>query len=193
MSSRSEVTRILTSLARGEAPVGADEKLMDLVYVELRRMAAGFLRREREGHTLQPTALVNEVYLKLVDPGQSTWADRAHFMRVAARAMRQILIDHARRKRAARRGGDWQRVTFDEAVGLAVNDADELIALNDALEAFAELDPRAAKVVELRVFGGMTVKEAAEVLEVSPRTVDGDWAMALAWLGRELSGDDATS
>jgi RNA polymerase sigma factor (TIGR02999 family) len=182
----SEVTRLLERSARGEGEAGASRRLFELVYDELRRLAGSLMRRERGGHTLQPTALVHEAFLRLVGAPNIAWQDRAHFMGIAARAMRQILVDHARRHAAEKRGGGLQRVTLTDAEAVVPGDEIEVLDLHEALERFAALDPRAARVVELRVFGGLSVPEAAHVLEVSPRTVDGDWAVARMWLTREL-------
>jgi RNA polymerase sigma factor (TIGR02999 family) len=190
--SRSEVTRILQGLdagipARGERSAEA-ERLFVMVYDELRGIAARIMSRERAGHTLQPTALVNEAYLKLVDQESLRWNDRAHFLSIAARAMRQILVDHARRHGAEKRGGEWQRVTLDQEVAIDPGAEVELLDLHQALETLAGLDARAARVAELRLFGGLSVPEVAHVLGVSARTVDGDWAMARMWLSREMEG-----
>ena len=189
---RSEVTRILLDLSAAEATdPRLTERLFELVYRELRSLAGSLMRRERAGHTLQPTALVHEAYLRLVDQTRIGINDRGHFIGVAARAMRQILVDHARRRGAAKRGGEWERVTLESAEGPAAEDSFEVIQLHEALERFAALDLRAARVVELRVFGGLEVSETAALLGVSPRTVDGDWATARMWLARELSGGGA--
>jgi RNA polymerase sigma factor (TIGR02999 family) len=168
----------------------ASERVLKALYPELRRLAGALMRRERSDHTLQATALVHEAYLKLVDQSRTGWESRAHFLGIAARAMRQILVDHARARAAAKRGGGWHRMTLDTGLGPAEDSAFEIMALHDALETLATVDPRAARGVELRVFGGMTVAEIAHVLGVSKRTVDADWAMARLWLAREL-GDDA--
>jgi RNA polymerase sigma-70 factor (ECF subfamily) len=181
-----DVTRILLELRESGGDRDRNAQLVELVYDELRHIAARLLRGERPGHTLQPTALVNEAYLKLVDHTRVQWQDRAHFLCYAARAMRRILIDHARRARADKRGGGWQKVTLDEELGLVEESEFRILALDDALRRFAEQDPRAAQVVELRVFGGLTIEEIAHVLNVSKRTVDGDWSVAKMWLGREL-------
>ena len=188
--SSSEATRILRDL-RGHAlsDPRQGERLLELVYAELRQIAGRLLAGERAGHTLQPTALVHEAYLKLIDQTRMDYQDRTHFLRFAARAMRRLLIDHARKAGAEKRGGAWNRVTLDEGLAAEATDAYEVLDLDRALERFAEMDPRAAQVVELKVFGGLTVAEIADALEVSRRTVDGDWAMARMWLGRELSAD----
>jgi len=184
---RSEITRILQELSAEDAsrPARTDE-LFALIYGELRRIAAGLLRRERPEHTLQPTALVHEAYLKLVDQTRIRWEDRAHFLGIAARAMRQILVDHARGRAARKRGGGRQRVTLDEGVLAEEGKELELLALDEAMTRLAGVDERAARVVELRIFGGLTVTEIALVLGVSKRTVDGDWSVARMWLAREL-------
>jgi RNA polymerase sigma factor (TIGR02999 family) len=189
---RSEVTRLLLERnARGAGDGDVSRRLFELVYEELRRLAGSLMRRERREHTLQPTALVHEAFLRLVGATDVAWQDRAHFMGIAARAMRQILVDHARRHGAVKRGGGMQRVTLTGAEPVAPHDAVEILELNDALERFAILDPRAARVLELRVFGGLTVQETAHLLEVSPRTVDGDWAVARMWLTRKLQSESA--
>jgi len=182
-----DVTGLLLNLR--QQPGGEREQvLMEAVYPELKRMAAGLMRRERPGHTLQPTALVHEAYMALVDRTQVDWQSRAHFFGAAANAMRRILVDHARARGAQKRGGDVERVTFDEGLGHGAARDVALLDLDRALERFATLDPRAARIVELRVFAGLTVPEVAEVLGVSPRTVGNDWAMARMWLAREVGG-----
>lgn len=189
-----DVTRMLHVLAEGD--MGRDraaEELYAAVYAELRRIAGALMRRERAEHTLQPTALVHEAYLRLVEPGQVDWQNRAHFFGIAARAMRQILVDHARRHAADKRGGAWQRVTFaDEAVANVAESRQlslGILALNEALESLARDDPRMAQVVELRVFAGLHAREAAHVLGVSKRTVDEDWRVARMVLGRALAAE----
>lgn len=180
----------------------AAAELLPLVYEELRRLAASYMQGERLDHTLQPTALVHEAYMRMIDPSATTadrpvWKNRAHFIGVAARAMRRVLVDHARGHNAAKRGGAgayagggrvWERVTLDEAIAAGEADATQLLALDEALKRLSEMDARAARVVELRFFGGLTIAEAARVLGVSDSTVEDDWAMARAWLARELSG-----
>jgi RNA polymerase sigma-70 factor (ECF subfamily) len=180
-----DVTQLLVELRQTPSPERV-EALIDVVYPALRRVAGGLMRRERAPHTLQPTALVNEAYLSLVDRSQLDWQSRAHFFGAAANAMRRILVDHARARGAQKRGGDRTRVTFDEGLGEGGTPDVHLLDLNDALDRFGALDARAARVVELRVFGGLNVQEIAEVLDVSKRTVDNDWAMARMWLAREL-------
>ena len=183
---RSEITEILLD-ARKSADSGATDRLVEALYPELHRMAQGLMRRERAGHTLQPTALVGEAFLRLVDQTRIEWQDRAHFLGIAARVMRQVLVDHARRHVAAKRGAEMQRVTFDESLGHGSDRGFEVLELHEALERLATLDPRGAQVVELRVFGGSTIEEVAHVLGVSKRTVDNDWAVARMWLARELT------
>ena len=182
MSSTSprDVTQLLIQLTGGERAV-LDE-LLSLIYGELRSLAANYLRRERPEHTLQPTALVHEAYLRLVDQTQVGWQNRAHFFGVAAQMMRRILVDHARAHNAGKRGHDFQKVTLDENVDQSFERGAELIALDDALQTLAEVDPQKARVVELRYFGGLSVEETAEVLGVSPVTVKRHWRMAKAWL-----------
>jgi RNA polymerase sigma factor (TIGR02999 family) len=179
------VTVLLVALRRDPAPERLSA-LSEAVYPELRRLASGLMRRERPGHTLQPTALVHEAYLSLVDTTHLDWQSRAHFFGAAANAMRHILVDHARSRRAQKRGGDETMVRFDESLGHGAAADVALLDLDATLDRFAKLDQRAARIVELRVFGGLTVPEVAEVLGVSRRTVDNDWAMARMWLAQEL-------
>lgn len=179
-----EVTRLLESIAAGDAD--AADRLLPLVYADLREVADRLFRGQPRGHTLQPTALVHEAWMRLAR-ADASYADRTHFVAVAARAMRQILVDHARRRGAQKRGGDARRVTIAEPAapeGLAQID---VVALDAALADLAEVDPRQARIVELRFFGGLDVAETAEALGVSPRTVELDWRMAKAWLSRELA------
>jgi RNA polymerase sigma factor (TIGR02999 family) len=162
-------------------------KLGPLVHDELRRLAHQHLRRERQGHTLQTTALVNEVYLRLIDQTRATWKNRAHFFAVCAELMRRILVDYARRRRYAKRAGEERKVTLEEAAEVSKARATELIALDDALMSLAAIDPRQSEIVELRFFGGLTIEETAEVLHVSHATVEREWNTARAWLYREIS------
>jgi len=182
---RATITRVLLE-TRDTGTDAATSELAAALYPELRRIARRLMARERADHTLRPTALVNEAFVKLVDQSQVEWQDRAHFLGVAARVMRQILVDHARRRSAAKRGADVQRVTFDEQLGHGGGDGVAVLELHDALDRLAALDPRTARVVELRVFGGLSVDEAAGVLGVSKRTIDSEWAVARMWLAREL-------
>jgi RNA polymerase sigma factor (TIGR02999 family) len=181
---RSDLTALLGGVRRGDA--AAREALFDAAYGQLRRIAGALMREERPGHTLQPTELVHDAWLKLVDPARAAWTDRAHFLNIAGRAMRQVLVDHARRRGALKRGDAARRVTFDDDAGHGASAGFDVLALHDALERFSALDPRAAQVVEARVFGGMSVDEVAHVLDVSKRTVEHDWTMARRWLAREL-------
>lgn len=182
----SEVTTLLAAFRRGEPD--AASKLLPLVYDELHRLAVHYMRKERSGHTLQPTALVNEAYVRLVAQSEITWEGRAHFIAFAARIMRHFLIDQARRRRAARHGGLHQKVDFEKAIIVSEDQSDELLAVHTALERLEKLDPRQARVVELRYFGGLSVEETAEALSVSEKTVKTDWAFARVWLHREIGG-----
>ncbi len=168
----------------------AASKLMPLVYDELRRLAAAYVRRERRGQTLQPTALVHEAYLRLVRPGDQPWTGRTHFLAIAAMSMRQVLVDKARRRAAAKRGGAaQQRITLDDALLPAPSPGEgvDLVALDTALTELATLDALQARIVELRYFGGMTIEETAQAVELSPATVKRHWTVARAWLKRALS------
>lgn len=183
-----DVTRML--LAWGEGESAAGEELLPVIYAELHRQAARAMRRENVEHTLQATALVNEAYLRLVDQRQVAWRNRAQFFGVAAQLMRRILIDHARARHADKRGGDMQRITLGHADQAAAAEADsgiDVLALEDALQRLATLDPEQARLVELRYFGGLTIEETAETLGISPATVKREWATARAWLKRELT------
>lgn len=181
-----ETTRLLRAWADGDQ--GALDKLTPRVYAELRRIAGHFMRNERPGQTIQTTALVHEAYLRLIDVDNVDWQHRAHFYAVSAQIMRHILLDRARRRAAAKRGGGAVRVNLDEAPDVASGREGELIALDDALETLARVDQRKARVIELRFFGGLSVDETAEVLKVSPDTVLRDWRLARAWLLTELGG-----
>jgi RNA polymerase sigma factor (TIGR02999 family) len=184
MTSARSVTALLTDWSRGDT--SALDQLLPLVYAELRRIAARQLRSERANHTLQPTALVHEVYLRLVDQRQVDWQNRAHFLGVAAQTMRRVLVDHARRHGAHKRGGGAPCMSIDDAADVAASQEVPLISLDLALTRLAEVDPSLAKIVELRAFGGLTIEEAAHVLKVSPSTAKRDWRTARAWLNREL-------
>jgi RNA polymerase sigma factor (TIGR02999 family) len=187
----SQVTVLLRAWASGDG--AALDRLAPLVYDELRRMARRYMRKERAGNTLQTTALVNEAYLRLVDVKNVSWSDRVHFYAVSAQMMRRILVDSARARASAKRGGAVKRVAhstavnFDEIPDLRSARGTELLAVDDALTRLAEFDPRKAKVIELRFFGGMSVEETAEVLKISPQSVMRDWKLAKAWLLRELT------
>ena len=178
------VTELL--LAWGDGDQTALEQLIPLVHAELRRIAARYMARERAGHTLQPTALVNEVYLKLVDVERVRWQNRAHFLAVAARLMRRILVDFARSRRYRKRGGDVEHVAFDESVVIAIGRGHDMLALDDALDELARVDARQCQIVVMRFFAGLTVEEIATVIDVSPATVMRDWKLAKSWLLREL-------
>lgn len=162
-------------------------RLMELVYPELRALAGSYFRGQPLSHTLQPTALVHEAFLRLVDQTDVEWHDRAHFLAACAVTMRRILTDHARRRRAAKRGGDWQRVTLGNVATPSVGDEIDVLALEEALDTLATLNERQSRIIECRFFAGMTIPEVAHVLGVSTTTVDDDWAMARAWLSVQLS------
>jgi RNA polymerase sigma factor (TIGR02999 family) len=179
------VTQLLVDWTGGD-PTALD-KLMPLVYNELRRLAGNYLRRERQNHTLQPTALVNEAYLKLIDQKNARWQNRAQFYGVAAQLMRRILVDHARQHQAAKRGGsDQQRLSITSAETIIKQPELDFLALNEALNELAQIDPQQSKIVELKFFGGLSIEETAEVLGVGHATVERDWKMARAWLRRKL-------
>lgn len=181
-----DITRLL--LAWSEGDDDALGKLAPLVEAELKRLARHYLRGERPGHTLQPTALINEAYLRLLDWRKASWQNRAQFMGIAANMMRRILVDHARRYRFLKRGGEMVKVSLDaRQLGSSGRDPD-LVALDEALTRLAEVDRRKSQVVELRFFGGLSVEEAAEFLKISPRTVKREWSLAQAWLHCELTG-----
>lgn len=185
-----DVTQLLLDWSSGDRD--ALDRLVPLILTELKRQARSYLRNERGEHTLQPTALVNEVYLKMVDNERIQWRDRAHFFAVASRFMRRILVDHARAASAAKRGSGAEKVALDEERdGFSRNEVD-LIALDQALEKLAALDERQAKVVEMRYFGGLSVEEAAEVLGIARATINRDWRNARAFLLRQLKADEAT-
>lgn len=180
-----DVTQILQAWSEGDDT--APDRLIPIVYGELRRVAAQYFRRERADHTLQATALVHEAYLKLVDEKRVTWKNRAHFCGIAARLMRQILMQHARGYNAAKRGGGFEKLYLEETRHLARERAPDLVALDDALKTFAASHPRESEVVELKFFGGLDAREIAEVLHVSAKTVSRDWSFAKVWLLRQLS------
>lgn len=186
LEAREHTTRVLAAAARGGEHAVAE--LSGLVYDQLRDLAAALLRRERAGHTLQPTALVHEAFIRLIDSTTVNAADRAHFVAIAAGVMRRVLIDHARAHGAAKRGGG-RRLTLRTGADIAKTPEVDVLDLDDALSRLAQLDERQAKVVELRFFGGLTMDEVATVLGLSKRSVEADWALARAWLHRELAGD----
>jgi len=185
MDTSPDVTRLLLAWSDGDRE--ALEKLTPLVYRELKKLAGIYLRRERAGDSLQPTALAHEAYIKLIDQRNVRWQNRAHFFGIAAQAMRRILVDHARARQAEKRGSGLV-VSLDEAIDVSDRNADQLLALDEALKTLTELDPQQSRVVELRYFGGMTLEETAEALGVSRATVIREWRMAKAWLYGELSG-----
>ena len=178
------ITELLVLWRQGDEQ--ARERLMAVVYDDLRRRAAGYLRRERAGHTLQPTALVHEAYLRLVEQDRVVWQNRAHFMAIAASLMRRVLADHGRRQKAHKRGGSGTRVTLEEAFSPVAPRGVDLLALDEALTDLETLDRQQAQIVELRAFGGLGVEETAEALGISPATVKRHWAFALAWLQHRL-------
>ena len=184
--SQQQVTQLLLDWSDGDQQ--ALNQLIPLVYQELKRLARHYMRRGRAGHTLQTSALVNEAYIHLVDCKKMRFQDRAHFLAVAAQAMRRVLVDHARTRDSAKRGGaDVRKVSLDEAATLADERAAEMIALDDALTSLAELDPRKSQIVELRYFGGLEINETAEVVKISPATVKREWNAARLWLHREIN------
>ncbi|MCI0393026.1 MAG: sigma-70 family RNA polymerase sigma factor [Acidobacteria bacterium] len=190
-SSTSDITQLL--LAWSEGDQAALELLIPLIYEELRRRAHEFMRHERPGHSLQTTGLVNEVYLRLVDLKRVRWQNRAHFLAIAAQLMRQILVDFARSRRYVKRGGAACRVSLNEASLVSKGRSAEFVALDDALQSLAAIDPRKSQIVELRYFGGLSVKETAEVMNIAPRTVMREWNLARAWLHRELNNAGASN
>ena len=187
-SEPSEVTQLLRHVDAGDR--STVDRLFAAVYQQLRNLAGQFFRREPEGNTLQPTALVHEAYLKLVGQTRVDWQGRAHFLAIAAQAMRQILVDHARRHGAAKRGGNRHRIALDDNLVIESNRDVDLLALEDALTKLTKLDPRQAQMIELRFFGGLSIAEVAKVMGISKRSVEREWTMVRAWLRRELSRSD---
>jgi RNA polymerase sigma-70 factor (ECF subfamily) len=183
MSDPDEVTQLLKAMASGDQ--SAAERLLPLVYAELHRLATSYMRRERQDHTLQPTALINEAYIRLAK-GHLDWQNREHFIGVAANTMRRVLVDHARGHKAKMRGGELRRVELDEALVVSEERAEEMLELDDALNELMEVNPRQARVVELRYFGGLSVEQIAGVLAIAPRSVKRDWAVARIWLFNKL-------
>jgi RNA polymerase sigma factor (TIGR02999 family) len=182
---RSDVTRLLRQWTGGDPQ--ALEQLTPIVYSELRRIARGYMAQERRGHTLQPTALANEAYLRLVDVSRMQYKDRTHFFAVCAQLMRRILIERARARTASKRGGKAPALSLDEGLSASTERAAEMVALDDALQTLESLDPRKARVVELRFFGGLSVEETATVLDISPQSVLRDWKLAKVWLLDQMS------
>jgi RNA polymerase sigma factor (TIGR02999 family) len=180
-----DITLLLAELRAGNR--SAESRLLPLVYDELRRVARHYMRAERRDHTLQPTALVHEAYMRLAGQRDVDWQNRAHFFAVAAQLMRRILVDHARAHKAEKRGGTEPKIELGEGLALTEEKATELLAVDEALTRLAECDPRQARIVELRFFGGLSEEEAAEVLGVSARTVKRDWSVARAWLFKEIN------
>ncbi|HXU35940.1 MAG TPA: sigma-70 family RNA polymerase sigma factor [Blastocatellia bacterium] len=187
-SSPNEVTQSLLDWSEGDK--AAIDRLMPVVYDELRKLAHYHMGRERRGHTLQTSALVNEAYLRLIDQKSVQWRNRAHFFGIASQMMRRILVDHARSRQYAKRGGGAHRVSLDEALLVCEERVAEVVALDDALTSLAVIDKRKSQIVEMRFFGGLSIDETAEVLGVSPGTVMRDWTLAKAWLHREISKED---
>jgi RNA polymerase sigma factor (TIGR02999 family) len=183
-----DVTRLLIDWSQGDQE--ALDELLPVVQPELKRLARSFLRREHAGHILQTDALINEAYLRLVDQSRVEWANRAHFFGICARMMRRILVDHARKEKAIKRGGAIPKVTLDEGLAGGPPEDFDILALHEALEHLSELDPRQARVVELRCFAGATVEETGAALGISPATVKREWATAKAWLHREVTAGD---
>lgn len=181
------VTQLLA--AWGEGDQTALDQLVPLVHKELRQLARRYMNHERQGHTLQTTALVNEAYLRLVEQRSVRWQNRAHFFAIAAQLMRRILVDYSRRRQYQKRGGGAVQVSLAEAESLSNERTTDLVALDDALKSLAEIDPRRSQVVELRFFGGLSIEETAEVLKVSPTTIERDWTLAKAWLHKTVTGD----
>ena len=181
---QADVTQLLAAMQKRDGI--ASEQLFSIVYSELRKLAANYMRRERAGHTLQATALVHEAYMQLVDQTRVNWQSRAHFFGVAAQLMRRILVDYARSAHAAKRGGEASKLSLEEAIGLTDSKEVAFDEIDEALSRLAALDETQSRIVELRFFGGLTVEEAAEVLGISPSTVEREWRMAKAWLHKQL-------
>jgi RNA polymerase sigma factor (TIGR02999 family) len=186
-SPSSHVTELLTAWSSGDQ--AAREHLIPLVYDELHRLAHQYMRRESPGHTLQTSALVNEAFVKLVDQKNVRWQNRAHFFGIAAQLMRRILVDHARSRQTAKRGGGVQPISFDDALYVSDERSAEVVAVHEALEQLSKFDARKGQIVELRFFGGLSIDETAQVLRVSPGTVMRDWTLAKAWLHREITAE----
>lgn len=189
MSEKGNVTQLLLDVRSGNRD--AAELLAPLIYDELRRVARGVFSQERPGHTLQPTSLANDVFMRLIESSSVDWQSRAHFMAIAARGMRQVLVDHARSRHRVKRGGDAARVPLDERLAFSDEKSPEILALDDALNALSKLDPRQAQIVEMRFFGGLTGEEIAEALKISTATVTRDLRVAQMWLYREMNNTAA--
>ena|SRR3984893_15901029 len=187
-SDQENVTRLLLEWSDGNQQ--ALEEMLPLIYDELRHLAHNFLYRERPGHTLQTTALVHEAYLRLIDQRDARWQNRAHFFAIAAQAMRRILIDSARKHVAEKRGGGGEKLSLTEVASIFLEPDANLLALDEALNALAEIDPQQSRIIELRYFGGLTIEETAEVMKLSPATIKREWAMARAWLHQTLTGGE---
>lgn len=190
MPDTQNLTRLLVEWQQGNR--GALDALTPVVYQELRRLAGSYLRRERPDHTLQPTALINEAYLRLVDQNTPQFRSRSHFFGVASQLMRQILVDHARAHRAAKRGGDGKKISLDDAPVFTVGRSEELLALDEALSRLAAFDQRKARVIEMRFFGGLSIEQVAQALDISVATVGRELRMAQAWLFRAMNGEPAS-
>ena len=184
---KGEVTGLLKAWSGGDP--AALEQLAPLIFEELQKVARHYMHRERIGHTLQSTALVNEVWVRLINTANADWRDRSHFYACAAQMMRRILVDSARARRSEKRGGPLPKIRLDDASQSHEDEDREIVALDDALNTLAQLDPRKVRMIELRYFGGLSVEETAEVLKISPRSVKRDWTLAKAWLSRELKRD----
>ncbi|PYS56944.1 MAG: RNA polymerase subunit sigma-70 [Acidobacteria bacterium] len=183
-----EVTQLLIQWSNGDK--AALDKLMPLIYSELRQLARHYMSRERPGHTLQTTALVNEAYMRLVNRKGVHWQNRAHFFAIAAQLMRSILVDHARSHTYAKRGGGAHKIALDDAMAVSQQRAADVVALDDALKRLAEIDPQQSRIVEMKFFGGLTIEETAEVLGLSPATIKREWSTAKAWLYHELNRNE---
>lgn len=184
-----QVTQLLQLVSHGD--VKAADALFPLLHKEFLALARKFMSSERVNHTIEPTALVNEAYLRLIDQRKTDWRSKSHFFAIGAKAMRRVLVDHARGKRRDKRGGQAQRIELEDSIALSPSRAEDILAVHEALEKLSELDPRQATIVELRFFGGLGIAEIAEVLDVSKRTVESDWTMVRAWLRKELGpGED---
>jgi RNA polymerase sigma factor (TIGR02999 family) len=184
---QSAVTQLLAEVVNGQQ--NAADDLMPLVFNQLHELAERLLRRETPGHTLQPTALVNEAYVRMVGHSKIDWKGKTHFFAIGARNMRRILVDHARRKKRQKHGGQMQRIPLTDELCVSNRNDEDVLAIEEALKKLEELDPRQGQIVELRFYGGLTVEEVAEVLGVSKRTVESDWTMVRAWLRRELGAE----